>query len=686
MAGAPRLGVDYYPEQWPRDRWQVDAGLMADAGLSVVRIAEFAWSRLEPRQGAFELDWLDEVIGILAAAGLDVILGTPTAAPPAWLIEQHPEILPVRGDGWVQRFGHRRHYCPNQPAMLAASDRVVRALAQRFGSDERVSAWQIDNELGGRCYCDICRVAFHDWLAERYESLSVLNEAWGSAFWSQEYSAWSQIPLPDATPVADPGAFGFRRNAPNPGLALDFRRFSSDSLIEFLKRQVRVLRESCDPRQLITHNLMGFRFPEIDYRELAAEIDVVSWDNYPVLDTTRRWTNPALAGDAMHGLKQAPVWVLEQQVGPLGWELVRSPRLGEFRLLSWQAIAHGAELLCYFRWRTARFGTEQHWHGVLDANGQVGRKYDELRALATELESVKGMLDGVGQTADVALLHDYDARFALQVQPTNPSLAYEETVHTHYEALRRLGLGVAVLLLGADLSRYRIVVAPSLYVIDESTAAALAAYVEAGGVLVLAPRTGLKDRCNAVPERPLPAWLDELLGLEVTDFMSVPQEEAVRIEGESGALEGELHGWYEQVELTTATALATYAGGGFAGSPAITERELGAGRAVYVAGAADATTLGLLYRLLCGRAGVTVLDVPSDVELVPLARDGQKLLVLLNHSDEERVVELGLGDRRVHLGRETDDGGVHIEPLGVALVEGESARPGARSAVADASA
>jgi beta-galactosidase len=223
-------------------------------------------------------------------------------------------------------------------------------------------------------------------------------------------------------------------------------------------------------------------------------------------------------------------------------------------------------------------------------------------------------------------------------------------------------------------------------VMDESTAASLAAYVEAGGVLVLAPRTGLKDRCNAVPERPLPAWLDELLGLEVTDFMSVPQEEAVRIEGESGALEGELHGWYEQVELTTAMALATYAGGGFAGSPAITERELGDGRAVYVAGAADATTLGRLYRLLCGRVGVTVLDVPSDVELVPLARDGHKLLVLLNHSDEERVVQLGPGDRRVHLGRETDDGGVHIEPLGVALVEGESARPGARSAVADASA
>jgi beta-galactosidase len=685
MARAPRLGVDYYPEQWPRDRWELDAELMADAGLSVVRIAEFAWSRLEPREGAFELGWLDEVIGILSSAGLEVILGTPTAAPPAWLIEQHPEILPVRDDGRVQEFDHRRHYCPNQPAMLAASVRIVGALAERFGSDDRVSAWQIDNELGGRCYCALCHVAFQEWLADRYESLSVLNEVWGTAFWSQEYSAWSQIPLPNATPVPAAGAFGFRRNAPNPGLALDFRRFSSDSLIGFLKRQVRVLRESCDPRQRITHNLMGFRFPEIDYRALAAEIDVVSWDNYPVLDESRRWASPALAADAMRGLKQAPVWVLEQQVGPLGWELVRSPRFGEFRLLSWQAIAHGAELLCYFRWRTARFGTEQHWHGVLDANGRIGRRYDELRALADELDSLKGTLEGASPVADVALLHDYDSRFALQGQPTNPSLAYEETVQTHYEALRGLGLGVDVLPLGADLGAYRIVVAPSLYVMDESTAAALADYVRAGGLLVLAPRTGMKDRCNAVPERALPAWLDGLLGLEVTDFMSVAADDAVRIEGESGALDGGLHGWYEEIALTTAAALATYASGPFAGSAAITERELGEGKAVYVAGAADATTLRGLYRLLGGRVGLTVLDVPSDVESVSLARGGQELLVLLNHSDEERVVQLGLEGRRLHLGREAE-GGVCIEPLGVALVEVEAPQHVARRTVSDTTA
>jgi beta-galactosidase len=686
MSGTPRLGVAYYPEQWPRERWELDAGLMADAGLSVVRIAEFAWSRLEPREGTFELEWLDEVVGILSSAGLDVILGTPTAAPPAWLIERHPEILPLRGDGRVHQFGHRRHYCPNQPAMQAASERIVHALAEQFGSDERVRAWQIDNELGGRCYCDTCHAAFHGWLAERYESLVTLNEVWGTAFWSQEYSAWNQIPLPDGAPVPMPSAFGFGRNAPNPGLALDFRRFSSDSLIDFLKRQVKVLRASCDPRQQITHNLMGFRFPEIDYHDLGAEIDIVSWDNYPVLDTSRRWTNPALAADAMRGLKRAPVWVLEQQAGALGWELVRSPRVGEFRLLSWQAIAHGAELVCYFRWRTARFGTEQHWHGIVEASGRVGRPYDELRGLAAELESVGGALAGARPHAEVALLHDYDTRFALQAQPTNPALPYEETVHAHYEALRKLGLGVDVLSTRADLTAYRAVIAPSLYVMDESTAAALTSYVESGGLLVLAPRTGFKDRCNAVPERPLPAWLDTLAGLEVVDYMSLAADDAVRIAGEGGfALEGELHGWYEQLAPSGATALATYMSGPFAGTPAITEHVLGDGKAVYVAGAANAVTLGSLYRFLGGRAGLSLLDIPHDVEAVPLVRDGHDLLVLLNHSDEQRVIDLGRGEWHTHLGAGHDER-IVLEPLGVALVESERSERADIRAVADTNA
>ena len=673
MIGPPRLGCAYYPEQWPRERWALDAQLMAETGLSVVRIAEFAWSRLEPSEGAFDFAWLDEAIGILAAAGHDVILGTPTAAPPAWLIEQHPEILPVRADGRVHKFGHRRHYCPNEPAMRAASERIVRALGERFGRDERVSAWQIDNELGGRCYCETCRTAFHSWLERRYGSLSTLNDVWGTAFWSQEYTAWSQVPLPDVAATPAPGPFGFSRNAPNPGLGLDFRRFSSDSLIEFLKLQTKVLRETCDPRQQITNNLMGFGFPEIDYHALAEEIDVVSWDNYPVIDTTRQWVGPALAGDAMRGLKQAPVWVLEQQAGPLGWESFRSPHLGENRLYAWQAIAHGAELVSFFRWRTARFGTEQHWHGIVDANGRLGRRRDEVRALADELAGVGDALAGAHPRGDVAVLHDYDSRFALQVQPTNPALGYEAGVRAHYAALRGLGLGVDVVSPRAPLAGYRIVVAPSLYVMDESLAETFTEYVQGGGILVLAPRTAVKDRCNAIPERPLPAWLDRLSGLEVVDYMSFDPEEGVAITGKDDGLPaGKLHGWFERVEPESATALAVYAEGPFAGTPAVTVNEVGDGRAVYVAGVGDETALHDLYLQVAGRAGLELLVLPHDVEAAALAGKSSDLLLLFNHSDEERTVDVGNGEWRARIGS-VSGGRVVLEPRGLAFLDAERA-------------
>jgi beta-galactosidase len=675
-----RLGAAYYPEQWPRERWATDARLMTEAGLAVVRIGEFAWAKLEPRPGEFAFDWLDEAIATLADAGLEVILGTPTAAPPAWLVERHPEILPLRADG-VQPFGHRRHYCPNQPAFREATERIVTELGERYGKDERIVAWQIDNELGGRCYCDVCRAAFHAWLRRRYESLDVLNEVWGTAFWSQVYGDWSQIPLPETAAIPPNG---FLRNSPNPGLALDFRRFTSDSLIDFLRLQVGILRAR-SPRQRITHNLMGFKFGEIDYHALADEVDVVSWDNYPLLDPSGSWSTPALSADAMRGLKAGPVWILEQQAGPLGWELLRTPRRGETRLLTWQAIAHGVELVSYFRWRTARFGTEQHWHGLLDANGRVGRRYDEVRRIAAEVAALDGPLAGTRPAATVALLHEYDSRFALQVQPTNAALGFEQTLQRHYEALCRLGAGVDVVSPAADLSAYRLVAAPSLYVLDESVAAALAAYVEEGGTLAIGPRSGVKDRFNSLPERPVPAWLDTLAGLEVVDYVSAT-ETTTRFGSSDGTIVGELHDWFEQLELATATPLALYEDGPFAGSAAVTSRRAGEGSVVYLAGAANLPTLVDLYRAIGTEAGLSVLDVPEDVEVVPLAGESGRLLFLLNHSDESRVVELADGDWHDHVAGAPTAGRVVLGGLGIALVEEAAATAAAAEAVREARA
>ena len=663
MPNAVRFGVAYYPEQWPRTRWRIDARMMAEAGLTLARVGEFAWSALEPTTGRFDLGWLDDAIGILAEAGLEVVLGTPTAAPPAWLVENHPEILPVNIEGQRHRFGNRRHYCPNQPAYHIATVRIVDELARTFGGDSRVIGWQIDNEFGGRCYCETCRQSFRRWLAERYGSLENLNASWGTAFWSQTYWSWEQVPLPQQEPWD-----------PSPSLALDYRRFMSDSYVRYQALQAARLREHGHD-QFVTHNMMGFKFAEIDYRRLASDLDFVSWDNYPGLDPDAGYVSAALGADAMRGLKRKKVWVMEQQAGAVGWGQMQSPAPGQVRLWAYQAISHGAEAVLFFRWRTARFGTEQHWHGILDADGRAGRRYDELRRLSAEVRELGVRLDLSAPIADVALLHDYDSRFALQIQPINPSLAYEATLKRHYQALRSLGLGVDVLPDSNGLDRYRMVVAPSVYIASPELATTLSRYVSGGGTLVLAPRTAVKDRFNAAPERAQPAWLDEMSGVRVTDYQSVPSEDRVRlVETGGGSFEGEFHGWYEELDVADADVVARYADGAFVGSPAITERTVELGRVVYVAGAATQATLDRLYQRLTTREGLTTMLLPDDVEAIKLEVIGDgELVLLLNHSGAEQRLTFNGYRWLDHLSGAGGEGSLELEPYGVALLE--SLRP-----------
>ena len=662
-----RLGVAYYPEQWPEERWAVDAQMMSEAGIRVVRMAEFSWSTLEPQRGALDFAWLDRALSHLAGNGIDVVLGTPTAAPPAWLIAEHPDILPVDREGRVFPFGHRRHYCPNNATYRTESRRIVAALAEQFGADERVGAWQIDNEFGERCYCPRCEVAFREWLEERYGSLEHLNASWGTSFWSQTYGSWDQIPLPAAGDVPLPE--GFMRASPSPGHALDYHRFASDSFVTYQRLQIVEIRGHSD--RPITHNMRSFRFKELDYQKLAQDLDFLAWDNYPLLNASDGWLEPALNCDAVRGMIDVPFWVMEQQVGPLGWETIRTPRRGQMRLHSYQMLAHGAEAVCYFRWRSARFGTEQHWYGVLDHEGRPNRRLTELGELAHELERVDGLLAGTVPAAQAAVVYDYDARFALEIQPTNPALGHVDALRAHYGALKRQGVGVDLLALTADLSSYRLVVAPSLYVIDEAVAAGLRSYVEGGGLLVLGPRSAFKDRTNAVPERPLPAWLDELAGLEVSDIASFLDGRAVQLEavegvGGAGAAFG---GWFEELALKGARPVYRYRDHDFAGSAAIAINAVGAGRVVYIGGAATEETLADLYAWLARETELDFFVAPEDVEVVRLRRSesGAELLFLLNYAHEERTVSVP-SELSSHLDGVLETGSLVLEPYGVALL------------------
>ena len=664
-----RLGVAYYPEQWPEERWPTDARLMFEAGIGVVRMAEFSWSTLEPQRGSLEFGWLDRAVSLMAENGIDVVLGTPTAAPPGWLSAEHPDIHRIDEDGRFVRFGHRRHYCPNNATYHEESRRIVAALAKRYGADKRVSAWQVDNEFGERCYCPRCEAAFRRWLEERYGSLDSLNESWGTAFWSQTYRSWDHIPLPAGGDVPLPE--GFLQSSPSPAHALDYRRFASDSFVRYQRLQIEEIRRHSDAP--ITHNLRSFAFKELDFQQLARDLDFLAWDNYPVFNASDGWVDPALNCDAIRGLKDVPLWVMEQQVGPLGWETIRSPARGQTRLHTYQMVAHGAETVCYFRWRSARFGTEQHWYGVLDHDGRPNRRLEELGDLVQELRDIGALLAGAVQVSQAAVVYDYDARFALEIQPTNPALAHLATLRAHYGAVRRQGIGVDVLAPTEDLSSYSLVVAPSLYVIDEMVADALRSYVVGGGLLVLGPRSGFKDRTNAVPERPLPAWLDELAGLEVSDIASFLDGRAIEVEHVESRAVAEFRGWAEELSLKGARPVYRYRKGDFAGTAAVATNDVGAGRVVYIGGATTEPTLDEFYGRLAREAALDVLEVPEDVELIRLRKpdSGTELMFLLNYAQEERAISIP-GAPASHLDGELEGDSLVLQPYGVALLASRS--------------
>jgi beta-galactosidase len=631
------FGVDYYPEHWPEERWPIDASLMTEVGFNVVRLAEFAWSKLEPEEGRYEFTWLDRVIHILSAQGIQVILGTPTASPPPWLMCRHPGLFRVLEDGRTVGFGNRREYCPNQPIYWDYTRRIVTQMADHYATNPAVIGWQIDNEFGDRCYCNECRKAFQAWLGRRCSSLDALNQRWGTIFWSHVYTDWSQIPLPLKT-----------GGAPNPGLALDFARFASDSYVAFQKMQVEILRQKC-PGHFITHNFMGFDFDQINYFELAHDLDFVCLNHYP----RDQWkffpdvkpNHAALQQDTMRGLKEKNFWMTEQQVGQGGWDMLSvAPRPGEARLWAYQSIAHGADAVLFFRWRSLRFGTEQFWQGLLDYDAKPSRRFLELKKMGAEIARIGDILHGSAVKPEVAFLLSYDSRFAFQIQPNHPRFSYAGHFRQFYEAFYQCHIQVDILHPEADLSGYRLVIAPSLYVLTKKAAANLKRYVEGGGILFLTQRSGVKDESNAVVEQPFPGLLAEIAGVEVEVADSLA-------EGMSNSLEfclPELGNERPQVDVINevlrpngARVVAHYTQDFYSGNPAITQNRFGKGQVIYAGAIGDAPLYTLMASWLLELSGIrSLVDVPEGVEVSERWQGDKRLLFLLNHTVKSQRIRL----------------------------------------------
>ena len=672
MSAKFTVGVDYYPEQWPQTRWATDAALMRDAGFNVVRLAEFAWVKLEPALGEFDFDWLDRAIEILSAHGLTIVLGTPTATMPAWVMALDPSMYRVSADGRAASFGHRRGYCPHHVGYRRHAERIVSAMAAHYANHPAVIGWQIDNEFGDRSYSAAAQVAFQGWLEKKYATLEAMNDAWGTVFWSQTYTAWSEVPAP-----LDTGG------PHNPGLALDFARFSSDGYVSFQREQLEIIRAAC-PNHFITHNLMGFGYDQIDYFDLAADLDFVTWDNYP-----RMWWNVYAGDDAaraalghatMRGLKQQSFWVMEQQAGAGGWQMVvPHPRPGELRLWAYQAIAHGADGIVFFRFRTARHGTEQYWHGLLEHDGTVGRRYLEAKTFGLELQKIGAQVVGSVAKSSVALLNDYNSRFALQIQPNNPELQYASQFSHWYSALHRRNVGADIISSSRDLSAYKIVIAPLLHVVTPAAAANLERFVRGGGTLVLTARSGVKDGSNAVVNEALPGLLRDLAGGRVTEYNSlIGSSNGLRFDPEviPDATDVTVNIWCDLLEPSSARVLARYTGGFYAGAAAITQNRVGRGSVIYVGAIGDAAlpeTLlkWLLSSQLTASLGSDKLEISgleiSGLEITERWQGETRLRFYLNHSFDPQSVTLGAEATSLLTGRAVG-GTLTLEGFGVEIL------------------
>ncbi len=628
-------GADYNPEQWDRDVWIQDAALMQEAGINMVSVGIFSWALLQPEPDRFEFAWLDDIMDLLANHGISVDLATATASPPAWLIAQHPDILPVDQYGSRYVHGSRQHYCPNSQHYRGAAAQLVRRLAERYQNHPALRMWHVNNEYGchiAACYCDTCQTAFRVWLKDRYQTLDVLNDRWGTAFWSQAYGQWDEIGLPGHTPT-------FR----NPGQELDYARFMSDSLYACYEQEAVILR-SMTPNVPLTTNFMGL-FKPLDYFRWAPGLDVVSWDSYPDPAEALPIT-AALGHDLMRGLKSGqPFILMEQTPSAVNWRpvnLIKAP--GVMRLWSYEALAHGGDGVLFFQWRASRAGSEK-FHGAMVGHSgrRTDRVFQEVAHLGQELAQLEGIV-GSRVPARVAIAFDWENWWALELPSKPRDMNYIERVVPYYRALFTRNIAVDIIHPSMALDNYDVLILPGLYLFQDSYQSALESFVARGGTLMTDFFSGIVDANDRVRLGGYPAPLKDILGLEVEEFYPLANAGTVDVISHSAVLKREQYQarfWAEHIHLTSAEPWAAFHGTFFSGAPAVAVNQWGKGRSVYFAALVDASLLGeVIDNVLAHHQITPPLAVPNGVEARVRETDDTRFHFVLNHRDDPVTIAL----------------------------------------------
>ncbi len=666
----PRLafGGDYNPEQWPRDSHVEDRRLMGESGVDLVTLGVFSWAWIQPTAEAWEFGWLDEQMDDLHEAGIRVDLATATASPPPWLTHRHPEMLPVTQDGRTMWPGGRQSFCPSSPVYRDHALALCTAMAERYHDHPALALWHVSNELGchnSRCYCDVSAEAFRAWLRRTYDDdVARLNDAWGTAFWSQRYDDFDQVLPPRLAPTHA-----------NPTQQLDFARFSSDELLDNFILERDVLHR-LSPGVPVTTNFMVMRQTiDMDYLRWGRELDIVSNDHYLLSAEPHGHRELAFSADLTRGTAGGRPWLLmEHSTSAVNWQpRNRAKKPGEMIRNSLSHVAHGADAVLYFQWRASRAGAEKFHSGLLPHAGTDTRQWREVVELSGILDSIEE-ITGSEARNEAAILFDYEAWWACELD-SHPSIdvRYRDRAEDLHRALLAQGVGVDVVHPSADLSSYKLVVVPTLYLVSDATVAALTGAAEAGATVVITYFSGIVDESDHIRLGGYPGAFRELLGIRTTEFMPLLEGQSVQVDGlGDDAVRADV--WAEDLVLVGAEAVATHVDGPATGLPAVTRRDVGSGAAWYVATRLDETGTDRLVEQLVAEAGVDRLPGASaTVEVARRVGADASWLFVLNHGDE--VADVPTSGIDLVTGREITDG-FQVPAGGVAVVRQPVTGPG----------
>lgn len=628
-------GGDYNPEQWPKDIWHKDMELFGKAGINSATINVFSWARIQPSEEVYDFRELDEIVDMLTKEGKQIVLATSTAALPAWMVKRYPEVTRTDYQGRHHKFGHRHNACPNSPVYQHFVKELAARLAERYGKNENVVCWHINNEYGGECYCENCEKAFRVWLRKKYGTIEALNKAWNFTFWGHNVYDWDEIVLPNVLgegmgfedgPDDDKTAFA--------GLSIDYRRFNSDSILNNFKLERDTIRQY-DKETVITTNLMG-AYKGLDYFKWAKEMDIVSWDNYPSYDTP--WSMTAMQHDLMWGLKQEPFMLMEQTPSQQNWQPYNSlKRPGQMRAQSYQTIAHGADTIQFFQLRRSVGGCEKFHGAVIEhAGSDQARVFREISKLGEELERIGNSIIGAEKEAKVGIIFDWDNYWALEyTSGPNIDLKYVEQIHHYYEYFYNKNISVDMIPIDAELGKYDLVAAPVLYMVKEGMQKSIEKYVAAGGTFVTGFMSGIVNESDNVYLGGYPGPLRALAGIWAEEIDALAPEQSNEIRFKDGTTDqcGLL---CDIIHLEGAEEIARYESDFYAGTPAVTEHGFGKGRVYYVGTMLSESGLAKVLKSACDKAGIApVIGEETELEVAKRVTDTEDIYFVMNFKDKE---------------------------------------------------